>query len=343
MDILKCIYCLEEKDASCFRNREHVLPEAFGKFKNNLVLHGVVCNKCNSGFGETLELVLGRSTIEGVVRYMSKLKKAKDFKFMGKTKRFTVMLAEGFWKNALMELGYDETKDEIIVVPVPQIGFRKKGTTEWTYFRIEEIESVSDLKAKGFVVQGKGASRLIYETGEKGKAIKELKKKGIKDFDSGKDVALESLGEKIKTQLTGIIDEPVLRAIAKIAFNYAAYVEGKQFVLEGNFDGIRRFIRLGEGDAKQFIRLEKKWILEEERRTGMRLTSGHLVTLSWDSYDQIVSQVSLFNTVKYSVALCKRYSGIWRKIRHGHHFDIDTKTVGELHSLPKNFYIPGYF
>ena len=344
MDILKCIYCLQEKDASYFQHREHVVPQAFGNFKNNIVLHDSVCDECNSYFGKRLELDLARSTIEGVLRYMNKLKKAKDFKPMGKTKRFTVMLAEGPFKNALMELEYDETKDEIINIPVAQVGFRKKDTSEWTYFRIEEIESAGDLKAKGFVVEGKEALILIYKTGEEEKVIEELKKKGIKDFGFGKDAPMEMLSGKIKTQLTGIIDKPILRAVAKIAFNYAACLEGKQFVLRSDFDPIRRFIRLGEGDHKEFVRPGKGWILKAERRTGMRLTSGHLLALSWESPNHpIVAEVSLFNTVKYRVMLCKRYGGIWCKIRHGHHFDIDAKIAGELHPFPGNFYIPGYF
>jgi len=38
MAVHRCIWCLETKPESAF-NREHVIPEAFGKFENNLVLN----------------------------------------------------------------------------------------------------------------------------------------------------------------------------------------------------------------------------------------------------------------------------------------------------------------
>ena len=64
---IKCIYCLKEKISNEFRKREHVIPQMFGRFKNNLILRGFVCDNCNRYFGDNLELALGRDTIEGII------------------------------------------------------------------------------------------------------------------------------------------------------------------------------------------------------------------------------------------------------------------------------------
>ena len=48
---IPCIYCLKLKAPQQF-NRDHVVPELFGKFRHNLVLHRAVCTACNSTLGE---------------------------------------------------------------------------------------------------------------------------------------------------------------------------------------------------------------------------------------------------------------------------------------------------
>lgn len=68
-----CIYCLRELPKSKF-NREHVIPEAFGKFKDNFVLHNTVCEDCNQHFGDNLDLILGRGSFEALQRIEEEIK-----------------------------------------------------------------------------------------------------------------------------------------------------------------------------------------------------------------------------------------------------------------------------
>lgn len=70
-----CIYCRLDKPPDDF-NREHVVQEAFGRFKNNLVLHELVCEECNEYFGNGLDLALARDSLEGLHRYERGLKEA---------------------------------------------------------------------------------------------------------------------------------------------------------------------------------------------------------------------------------------------------------------------------
>ena len=63
-----CHYCEQTKPLSEF-NRGHVMPQAFGKYEENLVLHGVECEECNDYFGRTVELALARDSKEGLDRF----------------------------------------------------------------------------------------------------------------------------------------------------------------------------------------------------------------------------------------------------------------------------------
>jgi hypothetical protein len=49
-----CIYCVTDKPASAFTKVEHVLPQAFGRFRDNLTLKDTVCDDCNEFFGNPL-------------------------------------------------------------------------------------------------------------------------------------------------------------------------------------------------------------------------------------------------------------------------------------------------
>jgi hypothetical protein len=63
MPSLKCIYCLHDVPPEGF-NTEHVILEAFGKFKSNLTLNKVVCRACNQFFGDHIDRILARDSFE---------------------------------------------------------------------------------------------------------------------------------------------------------------------------------------------------------------------------------------------------------------------------------------
>lgn len=73
----KCIYCLEDLEPAAF-DTDHVIPQAFGRFANNLTLTTCVCNGCNNYFGWNLELFLGRDSIEALRRIQYGLKPIQE-------------------------------------------------------------------------------------------------------------------------------------------------------------------------------------------------------------------------------------------------------------------------
>src|SRR2546428_6319403 len=137
MKHMKCIYCLEDQDPQYFLKTEHVMSQSFGLFKNNFTLNGIVCDRCNKYFGDNLEIKLARDTLEGISRYTFGVKEPEEFKSAGKRSRIAIEIAEGEFKGAYAYLEYSEEQDKIVLKPVPQIGFRKKDSSEYEFFLLD--------------------------------------------------------------------------------------------------------------------------------------------------------------------------------------------------------------
>lgn len=175
---------------------------------------------------------------------------------------------------------------------------------------------------------------------EESDLLRILKEKGM----SIKVAKVEEWPENVREQKniliggTVKIDPIIYRGIAKIAFNYLAYSEGKRFVLSGNFDGIRNFIRYEKGNANDYFGVNEPPILFFDRfflrKFGTKETSGHLVIVEWQGMN-LISKVSIFNTTTYLIRCCKNFKGIWRPIRCGHHFDINSKRVSKLKAVSR--------
>src|SRR5438445_4542100 len=58
-----CIYCKAVAPTVRF-NREHVVQNGFGKFREALVLHDAVCEPCNTFFSGSIDIALTRDSVE---------------------------------------------------------------------------------------------------------------------------------------------------------------------------------------------------------------------------------------------------------------------------------------
>jgi hypothetical protein len=127
-----CIYCRGREPTTSFRNREHVMWDAFGGFKDPLVLRGVVCDDCNQEFGDGLDRYLARDTIEGLHRYRFKVKPAAGYKSAGKRSRLTSRIAQGRWVGAVV--WYREADGVLRPTPAPQIGFGRSKEVPFEFY-----------------------------------------------------------------------------------------------------------------------------------------------------------------------------------------------------------------
>lgn len=329
---IRCIYCLKDKSSSQYQKREHVMPQCYGTFTpNNLILNKTVCDECNQYFGEKIELYLGRDTIEGVVRYKYGIKPSKLPK---RHKRLNFKIHEkGELKGMKVMPKPSGVHGEIdFETTVTQAGFFKKDKQEYDYFEPQEIPTAKELKERGYELK---IIDLITNNDEDMNYLLEvLKEKGM-DIKSIKEIEWpENKKERNQTliEVIPIIDRIIYRGLSKIAFNYLACVVGKELVLLEDFNGIRNFIRYDEGNSNDYFVGKEPPILYEDRilrRYNMKVTEGHLIIVEWRGMN-LISKISIFNMATYLIRFCRNFSGVWRPISYGHHFDINSKEVSEL-------------
>ncbi len=325
---MKCIYCLEDKPKSFFKKTEHVLPQSFGKFKNNLTLNKIVCDECNEYFGNHLEILLGRDTLEGMSRFEHKVKNKHEFKSPGKKSRINIKVDEGPFKGAYAYQEYSDSEDKIIIKPIPQVGFKKIDGADYVYFPLDEIPDKQYLE-KHFSLNAPKSITVLGCTSED--AQKPLSEKNI-TLSSNPDGEFSPSEEYSDwgCVVTAKIDQIIFRSIAKIAFNYLSYWAGRDCVVDNSFNPIRRYIRFGEEISFPFVIIIEKAIMVDEPMEGKRIL-GHIITLNWsDNKLSIASNVSLLNFNNYAVILAKDYKGKSFNLPKGNFFNIADNEILEI-------------
>ncbi len=321
-----CIYCKLERDLSAF-NREHVIPEAFGSFEQNLTLLRCVCFDCNDEFGKTIDLTLGRDSIEAILRFFHGVKAAREAREL-RQQRLTVTLGEDDpeWAGCRVEVSEEEGEAAITLVPQVRFTLRSGGSVF-----ITETELLDETKPlPEDIVPGHGV-RLISNSDEMDeRLITILAKRGIRFTKEREGGPPPSNQGRSPVELRMRFDPIFLRSVAKIAFNYAAWAAGATFVLGEAFDTTRAFIRHGTRPPYPVVVPRGEPILADETPTARR-ARGHLLTLNWaGERDAIVGQVSLFNGPTYSVSLARGHRGFWLPLRSGHYFDLETRRISPL-------------
>jgi hypothetical protein len=317
---------------SSFSKVEHVVPQSFGRFRNNLTLHNCVCDGCNKYFGDSLEIALGRDTYEGGLRFDYGLRQPSEFKSLGKKSRLTVRIHEGEFKGAYAYREYSEDQQQIILKPVPQVGFRKLVDSEIEYYLLDDIAMKQYFDQNGYDLDQPGSIRILPSTEvESIKTV--LLEKGF-TFKPHKDVNPDNSEPSLLCKIEGVIDESIIRSVAKIAFNYLAYWQGAQFMLESDFNPTREFIRYGVKPQYLLVKIRQESVLGDEPVSGKR-RSGHLLTVDWAADKRsIVAQVSLLNWLTYSVCLARDFLGEHRAIQKGHFFDPYSQQILQLDAKP---------
>lgn len=324
---MRCIYCLNDKPADAFTKAEHVMPQAFGRFQDNFTLNGIVCDDCNQYFGDNLEIDLGRDTVEGISRYEYGIRNPVDFKSLGKRSRLqNKKIAEGPLKGAFFYLTYSQELKQVTPKPLPQVGFQSKTSSDYTYFLLDDIPDKAELENQGLDyganVRAFGDN---FDEIEQALARKEI----FPEFQ--KEIPLpDKKSEKLLVEYEASVDSIIRRAIAKIAFNYLAYWQGADFVLQDIFNPIRFYIRNGERENIPFVIIRDESILKDEPSEGFRRLI-HIVTLNWaQSGDSIISQVSLLNVLSYTVQLARNYPSPRPNLRRGHYFNLSDHKIYKL-------------
>lgn len=325
-----CIYCRSERPSSAF-NVEHVIPRAFGTFKQSLTLD-CVCQDCNSYFGRTVELAYTRDSVEALLRLFHGTKAATEAADLPMQRLAIRLSGDSDWHGCHIELKAED--GECVIDLIPQVRFARRGGSGWIFVTEEELADLASPLPSD--IDPSQQIRLISRSEEMDqRLIAALHQRGIPFQVRGEAGGPPSVDGLAPIEVAMHFDDVIFRCIAKISFNYMAHVAGAELASSHNFDAIRGFIREGQSLGYPPVVRRAKPILADDTLT-VRQTNGHLVTVNWTrDLRHIVGQVSLFNGPTYSVSLAPQYSGVWVPLRSGHHFNLETRQITRLASATR--------
>ena len=119
-----------------------MLPQSFGRFRDNLTLLGVVCDDCNQFFGDELELYLARDTPDGLSRFLVGGKDHAQFQSLGKRSSMAHKADSGPLRGAAVVQRVAEGK--LGVQPIPQVGFGETEDGPFEWFPVDALPSRED-------------------------------------------------------------------------------------------------------------------------------------------------------------------------------------------------------
>jgi hypothetical protein len=288
-----CIYCKEDKPSTSFRKAEHVLPKSFGGFKNNLTLNGVVCDDCNSYFGNELETYLARDTPDGLNRFRLGYRDPKDYKSLGKRSSLAHKADSGIYKDA--HFRHREVNGELLMQPLPQVGFGKSEGGPFKWYLRENLPNTEELRAlfdDGYQHVG------FLEIDDPESVLAELRRSGAQHSDIQETRPAGRLGVE-RFESKAVLGDKFGRCIAKIGLNYLAFHYGPATARMQQFDMVRRFIRYGETPP------DRIWTADTQPIIGnLPNVQGHILTIGWQAETRtVLAQVSFHGTARYQVKL----------------------------------------
>jgi HNH endonuclease len=316
-----CIYCRRALPGPF--PAEHVIPRSFGLFRNGLTLH-CVCDDCNQFFANHLELYFARETGESIVRFQYGL---RDKTAGHPGSRLTVRVkAPGPIFGAKVLLAPNAQVNGMEIIYMPQVGFAEENSEDWVWYLPEELNSE-------IIRALKPGSRVQYfrtspeEEKHLRTRLREL------DFPATQHIRRDTIlpQAEMTASVTYTFDTTIRRCVAKIAFNYLAYVLSKdvQLLLREDFDAIRDFVRHGTLAEHTIVAAIGSPRLTEESRKGS-LVDGHLLEVGWSKNESILCNLSIFNAMTYQVALCRNYQGSSFGLNSVHSFDLKAKEAKKL-------------
>jgi hypothetical protein len=309
---------------------EHVIPVSFGLFRNGLTLHSV-CFDCNQFFANHLELHFARETGESVVRYQYGL---RDNMAGHLGRRLTVTVkAPGPIFGAKVLLAPNAKANGMDIIYLPQVSFAEENSEEWIWYEPEELtpEIIRALRP---------GSRVQYFYTSPAE-LEQLRARLCElGFPATRHIRKDTIPPQpeMTARVTYPFDTVIRRCVAKIAFNYLAYVasEDMRLLLREDFDEARDFVRHGKLAEQTIVAAIGGPRLTVESRKGS-LFDGHMLGVGWSNDESILCNLSIFNAMTYQVALCRNYKGLWFVLSSVHSFDLATK---EAKKLPADLLFP---
>ena len=310
-----CIYC---RSTVTPMKCEHVMSRALGTFGQNWTLD-CVCDECNQYFADNLELPLGRDSREALLRIDLGLKSTAAADQLLNRRVKTSLVDPGQFGGIRLVLRASEDGTQMVPVPVPQVGFRREGhdwrfliERELTANNVEEFRASSALEIK-IIGVGVDCDRLKQR-------LLGLRIEFVESHRTTNQSVTEQSALKVIHNID--VDQTIVRAACKIAFNYCAKVLGPETVRDARFDAARKFVRYGDAPIR-LTTVQRLSVLVGANAESARV---HACGLGWDR-GYLVGLVSLFNEITYGIRLCPAEPNEF--INASHFFDPLTRTISE--------------
>ena len=332
-----CIYCKEPKRVSEF-GREHVLPEAFGKFKDALALHDAVCRDCNQYFGNTIDNRLARGSMQGALRYFRGIKPLQKFRDVDRERVKLSARAPG--QPTLRQAEFVKTPEGEGLAFTPGISYQSISSNKEQFVSLEALEKGNwnksdDIDRQHPVILSYRGDVQVLERIQQ--ALAKLKL-GVEILDT---IDKTEAGQRVLVVVDAVMEDVLLhRAIAKIAFNYLAYKISPDFALKPIFDKTRAFIRQGSVSTILVKKISPMKIFGDREEAARR--RGHIVAIELAADGTtIVGFVEFFGVMTYKVTL-GRFGQLAIPISAGHYFDVISTQVIPMDAIrpPPELWIP---
>lgn len=321
--MVTCVYCNQRTPDVAF-NREHVLPEAFGRFKGALTLHDAVCKPCNTYFSKTLDLELGRKSIEGLERYRWGAKQPEEIKRFQFDHIHLRAADDGDFKGAPVQLYHNAEMGRLVAKPRTGVAIHNADGEGFTHFSLEEIENGA---WKERAVDWRRGIK-IYGSNQAVDRIRSiLFEQGVRPT---KFRPLEPPVSDIKVEQEFVITDLMRRAIAKIAFNYLTFRQGAEFALLKAFDPIRSFIRYGSEPPSAAIHSTMDLPFRSALPPDQRPVLHWIEIAAHPSHRNLLATVMLFGFMNHAVMLAEDFPGPWPELPLAHAFFTKSLIVREM-------------
>jgi len=335
-ELITCIYCMEKKLPSEF-NREHVLPEAFGSFKNNLVLLDIVCKDCNQCFGDNLDIILARGSMQGAIRYFKGIKPLRKFEDVNKKR--VQLAARTKYDKDFREAEIVETPDGDGLAFTPGITYISVSTKKETFVSLKKLESGSwkdtdDLNREELAILSYRDDDTLHRIQQE---LKQLKL-GVEILES---IGGAEKGERVIVVVDAVMEDELMnRAVTKIAFNYLAYIMGRTFMERPIFNRVRDFICHGSSSTNIIKRIRPTKLYGDTAEAARR--KGHVITVDLSKdLATIIGNVEFFSTIAYKIQL-GMFEKVTIPISAGHYYDIVSNEAMKMDAIrpPLDLWFP---
>lgn len=324
-----CPYCHRGVPEVTYEGREHVIPQAFGRFTQNNLIARNVCDHCNHVFSGGLDLLLARGTYEGWQRFRVGGRSPSAYRHVGRASRVQVRGAEGPWRGMVLHQRVSEDGEALLVEPARQIGLARSAEDQATYYELHDAPAPDVIRE---LYGGTPYARLIgFETdAEITDALENLGFAALEEIERDHSIVTDgTTTSRVRADCRA--DKDVFRAISKIAMNYLDAVHPAVSRLP-QFHEMASYVLSGRDPSHRPVRAGFERIIGNEP-VGRRYL-GHIVTVRHDpATDAIMSDVSLYNEIRYRVTLSP--SGFLCDVPRefltsGHLFDTHNHIVHEL-------------